>query len=150
MPLEARVRNVIVEPRVAIHLLPRQCAPSASPAAPVAGAASPGAVAGAGAASGGAAVGRGGAGGNDGPAAKNQKEANELKRSGALGGGARAVPGFEGTPFRPGGRAVCFGFDLGQYNKAASGSECDKGRRVCGGCEKKDCAWPRCGQRPRG
>ena len=113
MPLEARVRNVIVEPRVAIHLLPRQCAPSASPAAPVAGAASPGAVAGAGAASGGAAVGRGGAGGNDGPVTKKQKKANKRKRSGEPGGGTCKVPGLEGMPFRPGGKAACFGLNLG-------------------------------------
>ena len=78
--------------------------------------------------------GKGGGGGNK----KHKSPANQKGGKDRGKGKGCRIPGLEGMETRHNGRPICFGFNLGQCK---AGGDCNKGQHVCGGCFNASCAW---------
>ena len=141
-PLDDIVSRVLIEPRVAMLLLPRPGGGSAASSDPEGGR-----------------VHRleaqladlkrkmaqGGGGGSKGSGKRHGKnEGNKKARSDKGSGKGCRIPGLLGMPYKQDGRQVCFGYNLGTCTAAAPGKQCSKGLHVCGGCGSPSCSWPDC------
>ena len=90
--------------------------------------------------------GNGGGGGGGGGGNNDGNKGKGRNRNGKPGGNKKGngkgcrIPGLEGMETRRNGQPVCFGYNLGNCQAAS----CPKGQRVCGGCGSATCAYHRC------
>jgi len=86
----------------------------------------------------------GGKSGGKGKGGKGKEESKKFR------GNTARIPGLEGMPTRTSrGKPLCFGYNLGTCQDAAPGKVCSKGLHVCGGCGNAGCTWPNCSSKGR-
>ena len=69
------------------------------------------------------------------PPPKKKKESAAMRKA------ARGLDGMAKTHL---GKPLCFGYNLGTCSDAKPGGACKKGLHICGGCKEANCAWHRC------
>ena len=81
------------------------------------------------------------------PASKRRRSGLNSTTQGRGASQTCRIPGLEKMPTNIDGKNVCFGFNLGKCTNASPGAACPKGFHICGGCRRSDCAWPRCSRK---
>ena len=87
-----------------------------------------------------------GSGGGKGGGGNNKRQRGNNRSQGGTGKGCR-IPGLEGMNTFLNGKSVCFGYNLGTCQLASPGGQCPKGHHVCGGCGSSSCKWSSCPSR---
>ena len=84
------------------------------------------------------------------PPPKRDQSKGGGKGNGKLGGPSKRprtnrVQGLEGMPTKAAdGTNICFGYNLNKCTACKPGQTCPKGKHICGGCGSASCRWPTC------